>query len=64
MADAFRQMQKIDTNPGGARHGRHPYGCHCCQALNVKLSKFKKWSRRQARKRLKRLPDEFINTRR
>ena len=64
MADVFRQMQKIDTNPGGARHGKRTYGCPCCQALNINRSAFKKWSRRQARKRLKRLPDEYIGTRR
>lgn len=63
MADVFRQMQKIDCHDGAPNGGTRTYGCHCCRKIGS-LRTFKKWSRRQARKRLKHLADDFIGTRR
>jgi len=63
MADAFRQMQKIDCKDGRPNGGTFTYGCPCCRSIS-NLAKFKKVSRRTARARMKRLDDDLIATRR
>ncbi len=57
MADVYRQMQKTMCGGDGT------YGCPCCR-WGKNLRWFKKTSRKIARAKLKRLPDEFIGTRR
>ena len=62
MADAYRQMQKTMCHDGIPSGGKRPYGCPCCSHMSPKVKK--KFSRKLARAKLKRLPDEFIGTRR
>lgn len=62
MADVFRQMQKTSCMDGRPNGGVFSYGCPCCRKIKS-LRKFKKWSRKVARVRLKRLSDEMIGTR-
>lgn len=57
MADVYRQMQKTMCGGDGT------YGCPCCR-WGKNLRWFKKTSRKIASAKLKRLPDEFIGTRR
>lgn len=63
MADAFRQAQKLLCLDGRPNGGKFPYGCPCCREYADK-NRFKKYSRRQARRILKRMPDEFLLGRR
>jgi len=63
MADAFRQMQKSFCSDGRPNGGTFPYGCPCCRKI-ANLRKFKKWTRKQARVKVKRLDDDFLGTRR
>ncbi len=63
MADIYRQMQKHVCHDGRPNGGTFRYGCPCCRKF-PNLRYFKKWSRKKARAMLKRLPDEFIGTRR
>jgi hypothetical protein len=53
--DLFRRLQKIECLNGSNREML--YGCSCCRKIST-LNKFKKWSRRLARRRLKQQPIE------
>jgi hypothetical protein len=59
--DSFRRFQKVECLSGAKytipTNNARLYGCGCCRKI-PSLNKFKKWSRRLARRRLKQQPLE------
>ena len=53
--DDFRRLQRAQAYDGGGHAGC--YGCSCCRKI-AHLGKFKKWSRKHARRRLHQADDK------